>query len=89
MNNISKTIVVTGAAGYLASWVVKQLIEKGHKVHGTVRSLEDISKVAHLLELAEAMPDQLKLFEADLMQDGSFDAAMERRYLFFAGRNVK
>lgn len=77
MNSIPKTIVVTGAAGYLASWVVKQLIEKGHKVHGTVRNLEDISKISHLLKLAEAVPEQLKLFEADLMQDGSFDAAME------------
>lgn len=30
-------ICVTGAGGYVASWVVKLLLSKGYKVHGTVR----------------------------------------------------
>jgi cinnamoyl-CoA reductase len=29
---------VTGAAGYIASWLVKLLLEKGYTVKGTVRN---------------------------------------------------
>lgn len=71
-----ETVLVTGAAGYMASWVVAQLLAKGHTVRGTVRRLEETDKVQHLLDLAEAYPGQLQLFEADLMVDGSFDIAM-------------
>lgn len=72
----TKTILVTGAAGYMASWVVAQLLDEGHKVHGTVRRLQDQNKIQHLLELADRHPGKLKLFEADLMVSGSFDAAI-------------
>ena len=30
-------VCVTGAGGYVASWVVKLLLSKGYIVHGTVR----------------------------------------------------
>lgn len=30
-------VCVTGAGGYLASWVIKFLLSKGYMVHGTVR----------------------------------------------------
>jgi cinnamoyl-CoA reductase len=33
-----KTVCVTGAAGYIASWLVKLLLEKGYTVKGTVRN---------------------------------------------------
>jgi len=72
-----RKILVTGAAGYLASWIVKQLIDIGHTVHGTVRSLDNMKKVSHLLAMAEAAPEQLVLFEADLLKEGSFDVAMK------------
>lgn len=32
-----KRVCVTGAGGFLASWVVKLLLSKGYIVHGTVR----------------------------------------------------
>lgn len=69
-------ILLTGAAGYLASWVAAQLLEAGHTVHGTVRSLKDHAKIEHLLGLMASHPGRLHLFEADLTQPGSFDAAM-------------
>lgn len=70
-------IAVTGAAGYLASWVVAQLLDEGQRVHATVRSLADAAKVQHLNELARRHPGRLELFEADLMREGSFDRAFE------------
>jgi nucleoside-diphosphate-sugar epimerase len=67
-------ILVTGANGYLASWVVKGLLDAGHAVHATVRSTRDRTKTQHLEQLARS--PQLSLFEADLLTRGSFDAAM-------------
>lgn len=33
-----QTVCVTGAAGYIASWLVKLLLERGYTVKGTVRN---------------------------------------------------
>jgi len=71
------TYLVTGASGYIASWIVKFLLEQGEKVHGTVRSLSDTGKITHLLELQKKFPGQLSLFEADLLNKESFRNAME------------
>lgn len=51
-----KTVLVTGASGFIASHVVKQLLELNCKVVGTVRSLNspDIPK------LKEAFGDKAK-----------------------------
>jgi nucleoside-diphosphate-sugar epimerase len=70
-------VLVTGAAGYIASWLVKDLLEAGHSVHGTVRDPDRKSGLEHLQKLAELHPGKLKLFAADLLKPGSFDAAMQ------------
>jgi len=31
------TVCVTGAGGFIASWLVKLLLSRGYTVHGTVR----------------------------------------------------
>lgn len=72
-----KTALVTGASGYLASWVVKVFLESGWTVHGTVRNAKDPSKAQHLHDMVAAFPGKLKLFEADLLKPGSFREAME------------
>lgn len=33
-----QVVCVTGAAGFIASWIVKLLLEKGYTVRGTVRN---------------------------------------------------
>lgn len=47
------TAVVTGASGFVASEVVKQLLIKGWNVRGTVRSLAKKEKVQHLQALSK------------------------------------
>jgi nucleoside-diphosphate-sugar epimerase len=74
-------VCVTGATGFIASWVVKILLELGYTVHGTVRNLSSSSsfpphKAAHLLELPFA-DARLRLFDADLLTPGSFDEAIK------------
>ncbi len=70
------TAVVTGATGFVALEVVKQLLEKGYNVRATVRSAADHSKTATLQALGSAFPGKLELFEADLLSPGSFDGAI-------------
>lgn len=71
-----KRALVTGGSGYVASHLVDLLLREGYGVHTTVRSLSRMEKLAGLLSLKERYPEQLKLFEADLMTPGSFDAAV-------------
>jgi len=60
-----KKITVTGAGGFIAAHIVKQLLEKGYIVHGTVRDPTDTKKNDHILSLPGAK-ERLKLFAADL-----------------------
>lgn len=77
MSTSSATVLVTGASGYIASWIVKYLLEDGHQVHATVRDPSNQKSVGHLLKLAEGAPGTLTLFKADLLDEGSFDEAMQ------------
>ena len=70
-------ILVTGATGYIASWVIAKLLEQGHLVHATVRDLAQKNRYEHLERFAESSTGKLQLFEADLLKEGSFDAAMQ------------
>ncbi len=67
-------VCVTGASGYLAAHVVERLLARGYRVRGTVRDPKRESSVAHL----EALPgtERLDLVRADLLDEGSFDAAV-------------
>jgi len=71
---------VTGASGYIAMHIIYQLLEKGHNVHGTVRSLKDESKINELKNALTPKGDKvgkLELFEADLLEKGSYKKCFE------------
>ncbi|XP_010270636.1 PREDICTED: tetraketide alpha-pyrone reductase 1 isoform X2 [Nelumbo nucifera] len=68
-------VCVTGASGFLASWLVKRLLLSGYHVKGTVRDPGNDKKVAHLWQLKGAK-EKLQLVKADLMEEGSFDDAI-------------
>nr|GEW12976.1 cinnamoyl-CoA reductase 2-like [Tanacetum cinerariifolium] len=59
-------VCVTGAGGFVASWVVKELLAKGYVVHGTVRNPDDEKKNGHLKKLEHAK-ERLHLFKANLL----------------------
>ncbi|XP_058089147.1 anthocyanidin reductase ((2S)-flavan-3-ol-forming)-like isoform X2 [Magnolia sinica] len=69
-----KRACVTGATGYVGSMLVKSLLEKGYAVNATVRDPANSKKVSHLLNLQ--VLGVLKLFKADLTEEGSFDDAI-------------
>ena len=74
---------VTGATGFLASELVAQLLERGYRVHATVRSLANAERNACLLDLPGATADTLKLFEADLLDDTAFDECVAGAHCVF------
>lgn len=69
-------VLVTGATGYVAGWVVKELLGRGHTVHAAVRDPSDPERVRHLDELAAAAPGSIRYYAADLLEEGSYDEAM-------------
>ncbi|XP_047341788.1 phenylacetaldehyde reductase-like [Impatiens glandulifera] len=76
MSGEGKVVCVTGASGFIASWLVKLLLDRRYTVKGTVRSLHDPKKTEHLLAL-DGAKERLKLFEANLIDEGSFDTAVQ------------
>ncbi|KAI9127745.1 hypothetical protein K1719_000738 [Acacia pycnantha] len=68
-------VCVTGASGFLASWLIKRLLMSGYDVTATVRDLGDERKLEHLRKL-EGAKERLRLVKADLMAEGSFDDAI-------------
>ncbi|CAD6241779.1 unnamed protein product [Miscanthus lutarioriparius] len=66
-------VCVTGAGGYIGSWVVKELLQRGYRVRGTARDPAD-SKNAHLLAL-EGAKERLTLCRADVLDRDSLHAA--------------
>ena len=66
-------VLVTGASGFLASHIVKQLLESGeYIVRGTVRSLLNEQKVKPLKSLCPNAKYELELVEADLLNKESW-----------------
>ncbi|TNE90983.1 MAG: aldehyde reductase [Deltaproteobacteria bacterium] len=72
----SKPVLVTGATGYVAGWVVKRLLDAGATVHATVRDASRTERLGYLSALADESPGSIRFFSADLLEDGSFDEAM-------------
>lgn len=69
-------VMVTGATGFVAGWIVKDLIEAGFTVHAPIRKASDSEKTKYLRQLAEIGPGTIKFFEADLLTPGSYREAM-------------
>ncbi|KAK9224671.1 hypothetical protein WN943_009707 [Citrus x changshan-huyou] len=71
-----KVVCVTGASGYIASWLVKLLLSRGYTVKASVRDPNDPKKTRHLLAL-DGASERLQLFKANLLEEGSFDSIVD------------
>ncbi|PLW67873.1 NAD-dependent epimerase/dehydratase family protein [Pseudohalioglobus lutimaris] len=72
----SSPVLVTGATGYVAGWIVKVLLEAGVTVHAAVRDPSQTEKCRHLDEIAASAPGEIKYFKADLLDEGTYAEAM-------------
>nr|AAV83985.1 dihydroflavonol 4-reductase 3 [Triticum aestivum] len=66
---------VTGASGFVGSWLVLELLQAGYTVRATVRDPANVEKNKPLLELPGAK-ERLSIWKADLSDEGSFDDAI-------------
>ncbi len=73
----NQTILVTGGAGYIGSWVVKYLLDKGHTIRVSVRDKSKTEKYNHLFEIEKKSPGKLELWEANLTTENSFDEVVK------------
>nr|AHM27144.1 dihydroflavonol 4-reductase [Angelonia angustifolia] len=73
---VPATVCVTGAAGFIGSWLVMKLLQRGYNVRATVRDPGNLKKIKHLTQLPKA-DTNLTLWKADLMEEASFDEAIE------------
>ncbi|WP_072382316.1 aldehyde reductase [Novosphingobium sp. NDB2Meth1] len=71
---MSNTVLVSGGSGYIAGFIIQQLLAEGWTVHTTVRSLK---REAELRPLLGGTPETLRFFAADLMTDAGWAEAME------------
>ncbi|WVZ71769.1 hypothetical protein U9M48_020312 [Paspalum notatum var. saurae] len=58
-------VCVTGAGGFIGSWLVKELLRRGYAVRGTARDPED-RKNSHLHAL-DGAEERLSLYHADVL----------------------
>ena len=71
------TVLVTGGSGFIGSRCILQLLEAGHQVRTTVRSLRREGEVRALLKAGGAEPgDRLAFFAADLESDAGWAEAV-------------
>ncbi|KAJ3703137.1 hypothetical protein LUZ61_006842 [Rhynchospora tenuis] len=71
-----RCVCVTGGSGFIGSWLVKLLLEKGYTVHATVKNLEDEAETKHLHAM-DSEPSHLNLFQLNLLEPTSILEAIE------------
>ena len=64
-----KTIFVTGVNGHIGNHIVRDLLENGYSVKGSVRDLSDKSKTQHVINHAAELDvtERLELVEGDIL----------------------
>ncbi|XP_059658589.1 cinnamoyl-CoA reductase 1-like [Cornus florida] len=70
-----EVVCVTGGSGYIGSWLVRLLLERGYTVHATVKDLKDEKETKHI-EALEGAQSRLHLFQIDLLHYDSIVAAV-------------
>jgi nucleoside-diphosphate-sugar epimerase len=73
---MSESVLVTGGTGYVAGWVIVELLERGYSVRTTVRKLGKSEAVRKAVSTVVDPGDRLAFVEADLTRDEGWDAAV-------------
>jgi len=66
---------VTGASGFIATQIVRTLLERGYRVRGTIRNPDRNADLAFLTSLPGA-DERLELVRGDLLDSRGWDAAV-------------
>ena len=77
MNSTNQTVMVTGATGFVAGWLVRRLLDDGYNVHAAVRDPSDTEKLKYLDRIAAAATGSIRYFKSDLLADGTYADGMQ------------
>lgn len=78
----SQTVLVTGGSGYLAGWVIADVLNAGYSVRTTLRTASRKQEVLDAVGLISEHTDRLSFATADLTKDeGWADAAAGCKYV--------
>lgn len=73
-----QTIIVTGGSGYVAEWVISELLNHGYRVRASLRSLTKAPRVRPAVnrQVSNALMGQLSFFNADLISAAGWAEGM-------------
>ncbi|KAL4445460.1 hypothetical protein ABPG74_004534 [Tetrahymena malaccensis] len=76
--NEQYTVLVTGANGFLSSYIIKYLLQLNYKVKGTVRNLADKQKYQHIYDIIpQKYRSKISFVQADLTSENGWDEAVK------------
>ena len=73
---MTETVMVTGGTGYVAGWVIVELLRRGYAVRTTVRSRAKGETVRQAVATQVDPGDRLSFAVADLTRDEGWDEAV-------------
>jgi nucleoside-diphosphate-sugar epimerase len=74
---MAETVLVTGGTGYVAGWVIVELLKGDYDVRATVRSLKRADAARAAVARGGVKTDRLGFVAADLTSDEGWDEAMK------------
>jgi nucleoside-diphosphate-sugar epimerase len=74
---MTNTVLVTGGAGFVASWCVAELLKQDYVVRATLRDLSRAERIRQALAPETQAKGELAFVAADLTEDAGWDSAME------------
>jgi len=74
--DMADKVLVTGGTGYVAGWVIVELLKRGYDVRTTVRSAAKADAVRAATKVGGTGTDRLEFAIADLTKDAGWDEAM-------------
>ncbi|PZR51944.1 hypothetical protein DNL40_14100 [Xylanimonas oleitrophica] len=71
------TVLVTGGTGYLAGWLIVELLKSGYRVRATVRDTARAEPARRAILDRSAGARSLQLVQADLLDDEGWEPALD------------